>query len=144
MTDVRTLYPDRYYASYDTTASQPAPITGWWDTWDMSTVANVPNAADMIPVSEDDWKDTSKFRLTIGRGVQDGKIVDYTVPVVPVPLTIQASNAMTWVNQQASLVSAMGETFSDTGKAYVKALQAIISGVDTTSTALPARPDSLT
>ncbi|WP_144880545.1 hypothetical protein [Gluconacetobacter diazotrophicus] len=137
-------YPDRYYASYDTTATQPTIITGWYDTWDMSTVSNVPDVSKLIVVDETDWNNTTSFRLSMGKGVQDGKIIDYTLPVAPVPLTTQAQTAMTWVNQQASLVTAMGETFSDTGKAYVKALQAIISGTDTTSTELPEKPTSLT
>lgn len=136
----RKEYPNRYYASYDKEATQPTPVNGWFDTWDMSSVSNVPSASEMIPVTETQWNDTTTFRLPMGKGVKDGVIVDYTPPVTPVPLTTQAQSAMSWVNEQAALASAMGETFTDDMKAYVKALRDIISGSDTTSTKLPEQP----
>lgn len=139
---IRNDYPKRYYASYNTTASQPTPVTGWFDTWDMSSVDNVPSADDMIPVTESQWNDTT-FRKPNGKGVKDGVIVDYTPPATPIPLTTQAQSAMSWVNEQASLASAMGETFTDDMKAYVKALRDIISGSDTTSTELPKQPSDV-
>lgn len=27
------LYPNRYYAEFDTSAAQPTGVTGWFDTW---------------------------------------------------------------------------------------------------------------
>ncbi|QHC36417.1 hypothetical protein [Komagataeibacter xylinus] len=52
----------------------------------------------------------------------------------------QATVAENWIQQQASLAAAMGETFTADMKAYVLAVSAIASGTDTTSTALPAQP----
>lgn len=52
----------------------------------------------------------------------------------------QAVSAQVWIQQQASLAAAMGEVFTTDMKAYVKAINAIASGADTTSTALPAQP----
>lgn len=135
----RKEYPARYYASYD---KETFVITGWFDTWDMSSVSNVPSADDMIVLTPDEWND-SNFRKSYGKGVQNGVIVDYTPPVVPVPLATQAQSAMSWVNEQASLASAMGETFTDDMKTYVKAIRAIISGTDTTSTELPTQPSDI-
>ena len=139
MTDVKKDFPDRYYVSYDTTAPQPTIITGWYDTWSMSDVSNVPKIEDMVIVTESQWNDPT-FHAPTGKGVENGKVIDY---VPPVPLATQAKNAMVWVQQQASMASAMGEEFTDTMKAYVKALQAIIKGTDTTSTELPKQPTDI-
>lgn len=72
--------------------------------------------------------------------VVNGELVDYTPPVVAVPLKTQAAAAQAWIQQQANLATAMGETFTADMKAYVTAISAIASGTDTTSTALPAQP----
>lgn len=133
-------YPDRYYASYDTTAAQPTSVTGWYDTWALSATTNAPAASVMIPISPTDWANQETFRLPVGRGVEGGKIVDYTPAPAPVPLKTQAETQLTWINQQASLAGAMGQTFTADMKAYVAAIQAIVAGTDTTSTALPPPP----
>ncbi|QHC35339.1 hypothetical protein [Komagataeibacter xylinus] len=56
------------------------------------------------------------------------------------PLKTQAASAQAWIQQQANLAAAMGETFTADMKAYVTAISAIASGTDTTSTVLPAQP----
>lgn len=138
------VYAARYYASYDTTASQPTPVTGWYDTWGMSSIAKVPAPSAMIVVSADDWNDTESFRLPTGKGVQNGEIIDYTPPAVVVPLATQAQSEMSgWIAQQASMAAAMGETFTASMKAYVKAVRAIATGEDKTSTTLPTRPTDI-
>lgn len=86
MSDVKTDYPARFYVSYDSAQAEPHPILGWYDTWGLSTVANVPPASSMIPVSASDWADI-KFRAISGKAVQGGKIIDYTPPV-PKPSSI--------------------------------------------------------
>ncbi|MBS1017255.1 hypothetical protein KBX73_15025 [Acetobacter persici] len=136
----RKEYPDRYYASYDKTNYV---VTGWYDTWEMSSVTNVPSAGDMVVVTPAQWNDTTSFRLPTGKGVIGSKIVDYTPPATPIPLTTQAETAMTWVQDQATMASAMGETFTADMKAYVATLRAIISGDDSTSTELPERPNDI-
>ena len=137
MTDIKILYPSRYYASYDTTASQPTSVTGWYDVWDMSDTSKVPAAADMIAVTEEQWNDAS-FHTGYGKGVKDGQIIDY---VPPVPLTVKAndalSNARTFVQNNFIL---LGETPSQEWIDYQKALMAIVNGTDTTATSLPAEP----
>ncbi|OAG78051.1 hypothetical protein Amal_00667 [Acetobacter malorum] len=141
MTDAKTDYPDRYYASYDVTASQPTPVTGWYDTWAMSSLEDVPLASNLIPVAYQDWANTDAFRLPTGRGVQNGKIIDYTPPVQPVPLATQAQDALVaarqsvW-NEYGSINLPTPEPWVD----YLKALMAIANGTDTISTALPAAP----
>lgn len=135
------LYPARYYAAYDTAVAQPTIVTGWCDTWGMSSVTSVPAASALIAVSRQDWADTKKFRLSVGRGVQAGKIIDYTPPAPPVPLDEQATSALkaaasaTWANY-----GAMGVAVPQAWIAYQKALKGIADGTDTTSTTLPAEP----
>ncbi len=133
-------YPARYYASYDTTAAQPTPVTGWYDTWDMSATTSIPAASAMIAIAAADWSNQTTFRISSGRGVENGAIIDYTPAPAAVPLKTQAETQLTWINQQASLAGAMGQTFTADMKAYVAAIQGIANGTDTTSTALPAEP----
>ncbi len=135
---VRTSYPAQYYALYDRAATEPAPVTGWIDAWSLSDTSWLPAASQMLPLTSDQWA----ARAPTGQAVQGGAIVAYTPPVPT--LVAQAQAAMGWVNQQASLASAMGETFGAAMKAYVQGLQAIIGGTDKTSTALPAAPAAYT
>lgn len=138
------LYPARYYAAYNTAAAQPTSVTGWYDTWMMISVANVPAATNLVPVSAADWADTTGFRVPAGRGVQAGKIVDYVPPAPPappVPLATQAARAL----QAAATVTwadygSLGLAVPQEWVAYQQALRAISTGTDTTSTALPAQP----
>lgn len=65
----------------------------------------------------------------------------FTVPAAAaVPLKTQAATEQAWIQQQANLAAAMGEVFTADMKAYVKAVNAIADGTDTTSTVLPAQP----
>lgn len=141
MTDVKTAYPNQYYASYDTTATQPTPVTGWYDTWNMSSVANIPAAADMITLTADQWA----ARLPMGQGVQNGTIVAYTAPVAAIPLATQAQNALTAAASATWQAYGMyGATVPSDVVTYLNALKAIANDTDTTSTTLPAVPADLT
>ena len=143
MTDAKTAYPDRYYASYDTTAPQPTPVTGWYDTWDMSDISAVPPASDMIPISETDWNNDDTFRLPVGKGVQNGEIIDYIPPPTPVPLKTQAQSALATARQTVwDEYGSINEPTPDNWVTYLKALMAIANGTDTTSTTLPTAPTS--
>lgn len=134
----REDYPKRYYASYD---KDKLHITGWYDTWDMSSVDNVPDASDLIVVTEKQWNDTT-FRKPTGKGVKSGKIVDHEYKPDPVPLSEQAQTEMAWITQQASIASAMGEVFSDEMKEYVNAIREIISGTSKEEE-IPERPKNI-
>lgn len=136
---VQAAYPARYYAGYDATATQPAPVTAWYDTWSMSSVESLPPASQLVPISAADWANTTSFRLPAGKAVQNGGIVDYTAP--PPPLATQAANAL----QQAATTSwaaygMYGETPPAAWQTYLASLRALASGADTTSTQLPAQP----
>ncbi|MFT8613710.1 MAG: hypothetical protein ABF727_14080 [Gluconobacter oxydans] len=133
MTDAKTDYPARYYVQCDSNGY----ITHWFDAWEMGSLDGVPPAASMMAITEAQWNDPD-VHAALGVGVRDGAIVPMTYTV---PLATQAQAELAWVNQQASLASSMGETFTDAMRSYVKAVQAIASGTDTTSTTLPARPD---
>lgn len=138
--DGKLLHPARYYASFDLSAAQPTPVLGWYDTWAMSNVANVPAASDMIAVTEKDWDDITAFRKSNGRGVQDGKIIDYTPPV---PLSVQAQAEQSWIQQQESRAFVRGQKFTAEMLAYADAIEAIAEGTDTASTRLPDRPATI-
>ncbi|MDN7350105.1 hypothetical protein [Acetobacter senegalensis] len=136
---VQAAYPARYYAGYDATATQPAPVTAWYDTWSMSSVESLPPASQLLPISAADWANTTSFRLPAGKAVQNGAIVDYTAPLPP--LATQAANAL----QQAATTSwaaygMYGETPPAVWQTYLASLRALASGADTTSTQLPAQP----
>lgn len=135
MTDAKTDYPGRYYAQYDGSGY----ITHWYDTWEMGSLEGVPSAASMLPLSEAQWNDPT-VHAALGVGVKNGAIVAMTYMV---PLATQAQAELSWVNQQASLASSMGETFTEAMRSYVKAVQAIANGTDAASVALPARPDPI-
>ena len=140
---IAASWPARYYASYDTTAAQPTPVTGWYDTWTMSNVTSVPLADNMIVVSEDDWNNTETFRVPTGRYVDNGKIIDYAPPPVPVPLKTQAQSALAIARQTVwDEYGSLNETTPDDWVTYLKSLMAIANGTDTTSTKLPTAPTS--
>ena len=141
--DGTLVYAARYYASYDTTAAQPTPVTGWYDTWGMSSIAKVPAPSAMIVVSADDWNDTESFRLPTGKGVQNGEIIDYTPPPAPVPLKTQAQTALATARQTVwDEYGSLNEPTPDAWVTYLKTLMAIANGTDTTSTTLPTAPTS--
>ncbi|MBF0892758.1 hypothetical protein HKD28_15305 [Gluconobacter sp. LMG 1744] len=139
MTKTTADYPARYYVSYDTTAAQPTIVTGWYDTHDM-TLANVPDASQMIVVTEKQWNDPT-FHCALKKGVKNGKIVDYTAPAYVPPLTDQAQSALadarTYVQNNFIY---LGETPTQDWIDYQKALIAIVNGTDTKSKALPTEP----
>lgn len=138
---IKELYPQRYYAGYDITAAQPTIVLGWYDTWDMNDVSNIPKASDMIAISESDWNNTSTFRLTHGRGVYDGKILDYTPPVAPIPLSVQATSALADARSYVmNNYAILNLPTPNTWVTYLKALMNIADGTDTTSTSLPTAP----
>lgn len=124
-----------------TTAAADNQIVGWSaieaDTLPTCGTAAGMKAVQLPEMNASDWDD-----LTQGRkgsvALSDGKIVPYTPP--PPPLKEQATTAMQNVQQQAAMTSAMGEVFGPQMQAYVRALRAIISGTDTTSTTLPTAP----
>ncbi|MFT9149555.1 hypothetical protein [Acetobacter sp.] len=134
------LYPARYYASYDTTATQPTAVTGWYDTWNMSSLAGVAAASAMVAVAATDWDNTA-FRLPAGKGVQNAAIIEYTPPPAPVPLATQAVSALASARAYVSNTYTMlNEATPDAWVTYLKALMAIAGGTDTTSTTLPTAP----
>ena len=142
--DGALVYSRRYAAEFDHTAAQPTGVLSWFDLWALGSHKNLPDQADLLVLTAADWQALGgDYAYKGGKGVQDGKLVDYTPPPVPVPLSDQAKSEQAWIQYQVNLAAAMGEAFTDPMKAYVKAIAAIADGTDTTSTALPARPDPI-
>lgn len=131
--DVLAAYPARYYA----TMAKPC---AWYDMWQFSTTDGLPAASSLFAMTKEQWVAKGGDSGTKPMAVINNELVDYVPPVVPVPLKTQAITAQAWIQQQANLTAAMGEVFTADMKAYVKAIAAIASGTDTTSTALPAQP----
>nr|WP_279183901.1 hypothetical protein [Acetobacter syzygii] len=146
----KLLWPERYYASYDTTAAQPTSVTGWFDAWTVgggdATVppATLPDVSGLIAVTSAQWNDLT-FHAPAGKGVKDGAIIDYTPPAAPVPLATQATTALaaarTYVNNTYTMLN---DATPDAWVTYLKALMAIAAGTDTTSTVLPEQPATVT
>lgn len=124
----------------------PMPIRGWAAvplSPDLTDDERLRQAAPHIPsgcravrldITDEAWA----TRPIVNPALSDGKIIQGPSPIIP--LKEQATTAIQQVQQQASMTSAMGETFGPEMQAYVRALRAIISGTDTASTTLPTAP----
>ena len=132
---IQDQYPAQYYAQYDHSAAQPAPVTGWFDVWNMSDPSSVLDAADLVALTEEQWL----ARTPTGLGVQDGKVVSYAAPAPTLAQQAKAAlvqaQAATWAK-----FGSLGQTVTDAWITYQKALAAIADGSDTTSTTLPSAP----
>ncbi|MFP2871026.1 hypothetical protein ACLEIY_02070 [Acetobacter tropicalis] len=140
--ETRTLvHPDRYYCDNKTPAC-------FYDAWGYSDISALPDVSELHALTKEQWQTRQDSART---GLQDyvwdnatGTLVDYTAPAVVVPLATQAASEISgWIATQASMASAMGETFTADMQAYVKAIRSIADGTDTTSTKLPDRPASI-
>lgn len=131
-------YPARYYCD----GGAPA---AFYDTWGYSSTDHLPDISELHSVTSAQWTERQNSAATGLKqytwNAASGSLETYTPPAVVVPLATQAQSEMSgWISQQASMAAAMGETFTTDMKAYVKAIQAIATGADKTSTALPTRP----
>lgn len=128
----------------DANPQQTRQIVGW-DRYD-SENPPPPQTSDYASVQIQGMRDNAWPPLVTPSDISnlgltpDGQIVPCPQPVYTPPLKDQAGSARQRVQQQAAMVVAMGETFGPKMRAYVQALQAIINGTDTTSTALPTAP----
>lgn len=155
-TDTPTYVPQRvaYFALIlaDADLNKPAQIMGWptlnYDEGTPPPQYDPPpkyKAFYLPNMTAEHWDELRFKKNGLGGGIAyfDGDMVPYTPPPYVPPLKEQATAAMQTVQQQASMASAMGETFGPQMQAYVKQLRAIISGSDTTSTELPQAPDEV-
>lgn len=122
-----------YYATMDKPCS-------YYNLSALTTLDGVPPESELFPLTDDQWEARMDGNQLLDKAVVNGVWGDYVRPIVPIPLVDQATTEMSWISSQASLAAAMGETFTDDMKTYVKSIQAIKNGTDTTSTTLPTRP----
>ncbi|MXV35868.1 hypothetical protein [Saccharibacter sp. EH70] len=152
-----------YFAIIDNRSdNNPTPIWGWStlpitreegemggetsiyslsDTELLQGVApNVPpgGKAIRLHLTQDQWDS----RPTSNPALSNGSIVQINRPSLP--LKEQANVALQDIQRQAPMLTAMRETFGSQTRLYVQKLRAIISGADTTSTALPTPPTQVT
>lgn len=131
--DIKNIYPARYYATFDKPCA-------WFDTWAMSNPDVIPPLTDLYAMTHEEWEAKGGDNGSLSMAVIDGKLIKY---VQNVSVQHHAENEILWINQQASLASVMGETFTEDMKNYVKSVRAIAAGTDTTSTSLPTRPTDI-
>jgi len=131
------------YAHFDHTAEAPAPVLGWYDTVAFA-YPSLPADADLLALTAEQWA----TRLTGHWAVSNGALVPYTPPMVPVPLPPQATAALatsdTTMHRIAEAVALGRNTWTGADVVawvnYRRALRAIVSRSDTTSTTLPTMP----
>ena len=133
---MQSVQTAQYYASYNPNIPDPKPIAAWYDSISRPDLDYT--KPGFLQLTDAQWA----ARGDKDYAVQNGSLVDYSPPVVAVPLITQATNAKTWIQQQANLAAAMGEVFTADMKAYVRATAAIASVTDTTRTVPPAQPTS--
>lgn len=135
------VHPARYYCDSKTPAC-------FYDAWGYSDISALPDISELHALTREQWNARQDSAST---GLQDyvwddatATLVDYTAPAVVIPLAAQAASEISrWIQQQAAMAGAMGETFTDAMRAYVNAIKAIANGIDTTSTKLPDRPSDI-
>ncbi|MDN7351038.1 hypothetical protein [Acetobacter senegalensis] len=135
------VHPDRYYCDGGTPAC-------FYDAWGYSDISALPDGSELHALTKEQWQARQDSAST---GLQDyvwdhatGTLVEYTAPAVVIPLAKQAASEISgWIATQASMASAMGETFTADMQAYVKAIRSIADGSDTASTKLPDRPATI-
>lgn len=130
-----------WYSTYPSTRlavfGSDGVVTGWVECSQFAEKPDwLPAADQTAEVPDAVWEN----RATGYWQVKNGVFSQYAPPTVTVPLKTQAVSAQAWIQQQANLAAAMGETFTADMKTYVQAIAAIANGTDTTSTALPAQP----
>lgn len=109
--------------------------------WDKAT-AQPHTITDPGPISQTDTTTQPSGDDVKWDEVSGGWVIDKAARAQS--LKDQALNAMGWVQQQAPVVLAMGETFGPQMRQYVEKLRAILSSPDTTSTELPTPPNDPT
>ncbi len=129
------------YASFDATAPQPAPVTGWYDT-DFAPYPNLPPSSELLMVSADEW--AARLANPSGWAVSGGALVAYMPPPPrpPAPTLIQ----------QAAMASIAGLTITLSGSITLAATlfptdpvtQGKLGAVVTTISATGAFPGGVT
>lgn len=133
-------WPERYYAEYRTTAPQPTPVIRWLDTWLEPNYRGIPPKEDLIPVTVDEWDDKDFHKLA-GKGVQNGKIIDYTPTAVDPDLVAQAITALDKFRAELfRRIASYNFDIPPECVAYQKQLLDIISGVNAQAATLPVAP----
>lgn len=130
---IAVQYGSRFYCD----SSTPCAV---YDMWGFGTIDGLPPEASLHAITPEQYADRQAKPRDQYYDATTASLLDYTPAPVAVPLKTQAATAQAWIQQQANLAAAMGEAFTADMKAYVKAVNAIASGADTTSTALPAQP----
>ena len=132
--DILTLYPARYYADLN----KPC---GWYDMSMFSSADGLPPLSELFALTPQQWADKGGNYGTKSMVVSNGQLIDYQPEPVAIPLTTQASQALssarTYVYNNYGILN---EATPDDWVAYIKALMAIVNGTDTTSTSLPTEP----
>lgn len=134
--DLILQYPDRFYCN----KAKPCAV---YDMWGFSSAPTEPALGDLYAITAAEYFDRQDNPRQQYYDTASEKLADYTPPVVAPTLSELAASEQAWVQQQANLAAAMGQTFTTDMRAYVAAINAIAAGTDTVSTALPVRPGAI-
>ncbi|MFT8890819.1 MAG: hypothetical protein ABF888_03160 [Acetobacter papayae] len=127
-------YPARYYADKNTPC-------GVFDMWGFSSAPTSPAVTELYPITAKQYADRQANVRQQYYDTATGALADYVAPVVEPTLAEQATTALTTARTYVyNNYGILNEATPDTWTTYLKALMAIASGTDTTSTALPAEP----
>lgn len=132
---LKELYPNRYYCNN----KKPA---GFYDMWIFSKVEGLPSLDDLNEVSKEDWDKRMATRHTNLSHHYfcpiEKKLKDY---VHPEPSNERkAKFEMDWIKSEATMCVAMGTSFSDEMKEYVKTIKEILDGKNLE---IPKRPSNI-
>lgn len=124
----------KYYASYNTSVSESAPVAGWYD----SSVQTWPDySKGFIEITADQYANRNNGLFA----VSNGKLISIAVPDIVQTLGQQANIALASARTTVyNNYGILNEATPDEWVTYIKALMAIVNGTDTTSTILPTQP----
>lgn len=80
------------YAYFNSNTPSPSPVLGWYDT-EASNYDSLPGAANLFTLTDAQWD--ARLAAPNGWAVSNGALIPYNAPDPPVPLDIQAANALT-------------------------------------------------
>jgi hypothetical protein len=127
-------YPARFYCD----SATPCAV---YDMWGFSEPPTSPVASSLYAITAAEYADRQANPRQQYYDTASGKLADYVAPPVVLSLKDQAATALaaarTYVNNTYTMLN---EATPDAWVTYLKALMAIASGADTTSTALPTEP----
>lgn len=129
-----------YYAATKKLPDGTMLVVGWYDVTCATDRSICPDPSTLTAISSDDWEKQYGQVPRRPWQIKNGRLVEYAASPITLTLKEQAQDAFQQARQEFSDLQMMGKTFGPQMQSYVRTLQAIINGTDTTSTTLPVAP----